>query len=125
MVEIVVLIITRWHDTGSRMFLRNTLDSKIQSKHQNMKLLFLFGVPSNATTTQIDQITEENKEYQDMVIPSESILIYNSKVENILKGSLCSIPSPSPSVKIRIIALTGKAKHCWSMSTNFLFPKFC
>ena len=80
MVEIVVLIITRWHDTGSRMFLRNTLDSKIQSKHQNMKLLFLFGVPSNATTTQIDQITEENKEYQDMVIPSESILIYNSKV---------------------------------------------
>ena len=44
------------------------------------------------------------------------------KVENILKGSLDSIPSPSPSVKIQIMG-GGKfasgvmAKHCWA--TNF------
>ena len=71
MVEIVVLVITRWHDMGSRMFLRNTLGTKIQVKHQNLQLLFVFGVPTNANTSQIGQIKEENKEYQDMVIPSE------------------------------------------------------
>ena len=71
MVEIVVLVITRWHDMGSRMFLRNTLGSKKKVKHQNLQLLFVFGVPRNATTSQIGQIKEENKEYQDMVIPSE------------------------------------------------------
>ena len=71
MVEIIVLVITRWYDTGSRMFLRNTLGSKKQVKHQNLKLLFVFGVPTNATTAQITQIAEENKEYQDMVIPSK------------------------------------------------------
>ena len=46
----------------------------------------------------------------------------NIKVENILKGSLDSIPSPSHSVKIQIIAgkfnWGNKAKHCWVMSTN-------
>ena len=40
------------------------------------------------------------------------------KVEKILKRSLDSIPSPSPSVKIKI-TWGVKAKHCWALSTNF------
>ena len=47
----------------------------------------------------------------------------DSKVEKILKGSLDSISSPSPSVKIQImggkVCLRGKAKHCWALSTSF------
>ena len=34
------------------------------------------------------------------------------KVEKILKGSLDSIPSPSPSVKIQTFVCGVKAKHC-------------
>ena len=45
------------------------------------------------------------------------------KVEKILKGSLDSIPSPSPSVKIQImggkVCLRCKGKQCWALSTNF------
>jgi hypothetical protein len=42
------------------------------------------------------------------------------KVENILKGSLDLIPSPSPSVTIQIMGGKGvKTKHCWMLSTNF------
>ena len=51
------------------------------------------------------------------------------KVEKILKGCLDSIPSPSPSAKIQImggkVCLRCTAKHCWVMSTNFLFSKVC
>ena len=37
----------------------------------------------------------------------------NIKVDKILKGSLDSISSPSPSMKIQIMCLLGvKAKHC-------------
>ena len=36
-------------------------------------------------------------------IPSAQLLLVFTKVENILKGSLDSIPSPSPSVKNQII----------------------
>ena len=36
-------------------------------------------------------------------IPSAQLLLVFTKVENILKGSLNSIPSPSPSVKNQII----------------------
>ena len=44
----------------------------------------------------------------------------SGKVEKILKGSLDSIPSPSPSVKIQIMGGKGvKAKYCWALSTNF------
>ena len=47
--------------------------------------------------------------------------LISNKVENILKGSLDLIPSPS--VKIDIMggkfAWDVKAKHCWVMSTNF------
>ena len=51
------------------------------------------------------------------------------KVEKILKGSLDSIPSPSPSVKSQIMggkfAWGVKAKHCCTLSTNFWKQKFC
>ena len=45
----------------------------------------------------------------------------NFKVENILTGSLDSIPSPSPSVKIQIMGKFSSgvmAKHCWALLTN-------
>ena len=48
---------------------------------------------------------------------------YFSKVENIWKGSLDLISSPSPSVKIQIIG--GKVKWCWALSTNFLYSEVC
>ena len=42
------------------------------------------------------------------------------KVEKIIKDSLDSIPSPSPSVKIQIMdGKSVKTKHCWMLSTNF------
>jgi len=70
MVEIVILVITRWHDSSNRMSLRNTLGSKIKANHQNTKLIFVLGVPENATDLQKEQIVEENKKYQDILIPS-------------------------------------------------------
>ena len=43
-----------------------------------------------------------------------------SKVEKVLKGSLDSIPSPSPSLKIQIMdGKVVKGKHCCGLSTNF------
>ena len=49
------------------------------------------------------------------------------KVENIWGDSLDMIPSPS--VKIQLLAgkftWGNEAKHCWVMSTNFLFSKVC
>jgi hypothetical protein len=36
-------------------------------------------------------------------LPQDVFATFNGKVENILKGSLDSIPSPSPSVKIQIM----------------------
>ena len=54
------------------------------------------------------------------------------KVEKTLKGSLDSIPSPSPSVKIQIMgakfAWGVKAKHCFFENkkfVDFLFSKVC
>ena len=51
----------------------------------------------------------------------------NHKVEEIWEDSLHSIPSPLPPVKSQILGgkvyLSNKAKHCWVMSTNFLFSK--
>ena len=48
------------------------------------------------------------------------------KVDKILKGSLDSISSPSCSVKIQIMGGKGvKAKHCWALSTNFLYSIVC
>ena len=43
------------------------------------------------------------------------------KVENILEGSLDSIPSPSGKVKLWTVkfACGVKVKRCWALSTNF------
>ena len=58
---------------------------------------------------------------------SSYLFLCSGKVENILKGSLVLIPSPSPSVKIQItggkVCLRSKAKHCWVMSTNFFLNR--
>ena len=57
------------------------------------------------------------------------VICSQNKVEKILKGSLNSISSPSPSLKIQIMdrkfAYGVKAKHCLAMSTNLLFSKVC
>jgi len=53
----------------------------------------------------------------------------NHKVEKILEDSMTSIPSPSTSVKIKIIGgkvyLSNREKYCRVMSTSFLFSKVC
>ena len=70
-VEIVILVITRWHDIASRTFLRNTLGFTNKSQPESdIKLLFVFGIPKNVSTVELAQIKEENNEYQDMIIPS-------------------------------------------------------
>ena len=69
-VEIVILVITRWHDIASRMFLRNTLGFTNKSKTESdIKLLFVFGIPHNVSEMEFIKIKEENIEYQDMIIP--------------------------------------------------------
>jgi hypothetical protein len=49
--------------------------------------------------------------------------LLEDKVEKILKGSLDSIPSPSPSVKIQIMVgkvwLRSKGKTLLGLSTSF------
>ena len=54
---------------------------------------------------------------------------FNDKVEKILKGSLDLIPSPSLQWKFKLWAgkftWGNKAKHCWVISSNFLFSKIC
>ena len=37
-VQLVILVITRWHDIGSRMFLRNTIGSNGQGQRHGMYL---------------------------------------------------------------------------------------
>ena len=50
-----------------------------------------------------------------------------SKVEKILKCSLDSIISPSPSAKIQIMGgkICLRCKGCWMLSTNFWKQKVC
>lgn len=72
-VEIVILVITRWHDIASRTFLRNTLGFTNKSQQESdIKLLFVFGIPKNASNVELDKIKEENNKYQDMIIPGAS-----------------------------------------------------
>ena len=57
-------------------------------------------------------------------------IITHFKVENILKDSLDSIPSPSKfSENSNYLegkfAWGVKAKNCWALSTNFLYLKVC
>ena len=40
-VQLVILVITRWHDIGSRMFLRNTIGSNGQGQRHGMFLYTL------------------------------------------------------------------------------------
>ena len=58
----------------------------------------------------------------------QSVGAHIYKVKKILKGSLDSISSPSPSVKIQIwakkFAWSVKAKHCWALLTNYCIQKF-
>jgi len=71
LVEIVILVITRWHDIASRTFLRNTLGFTNKSQEKSdIKLLFVFGIPKNASNVELAKIKEENNEYQDMIIPA-------------------------------------------------------
>ena len=57
-------------------------------------------------------------------------IYFTHKVEKVLKGSLNSISSPLPSVKIQIVSgkvclrLGIKAKHWWVLSTTFANEKF-
>ena len=75
-VEIVILVITRWHDIASRTFLRNTLGFTNKSQEESdIKLLFVFGIPKNVSNVELAKIKEENNEYQDMIIPGTYVLI--------------------------------------------------
>ena len=44
-VQLVILVITRWHDIGSRMFLRNTIGSNGQGQRHGM-FLYTLHVPT-------------------------------------------------------------------------------
>ena len=72
-------------------------------------------------------LTKEEEDTIKMMKDSGAHNLDLDKVEKILKGSLDLIPSSSPSVKIQIfggkVYLRNKVKHCWVMSTNFLFSK--
>ena len=69
-VEIVILVITRWHDIASRTFLRNTLGfTNKPQPESDIKLVFVFGIPKNISNVELAKIKEENNEYQDMIIP--------------------------------------------------------
>ena len=59
--------------------------------------------PNGDIMTTLDTITQPVLQKTDSSGLSMSLL-NNFKVEKILKGSLDSIPSPSPSVKIQIMA---------------------
>ena len=49
--------------------------------------------------------------------------VFQSKVENILKGSLDSIPSPLPSVKIQIMGEKGGVKEMVDIVNKLLKTK--
>ena len=72
-IEISILVITRWYDYNSRMFLRNTilLLGEENSSSYNIKLLFVFGIPINAMKKDRVKIKSEQDKYHDMIIPGE------------------------------------------------------
>ena len=65
-VELVVLVIVRWDDSESRMFLRKTLS---QQNMDFVKLMFVFGIPNSASGHDLRAIKIENDFHQDMIIP--------------------------------------------------------
>ena len=79
-VEIVILVITRWNDPGSRMFLRNSLGftnkwTPNKNHQQNKKLLFVFGIPVHVSQSEMNKLKDENNEFQDMIIPGKSLVM--------------------------------------------------
>ena len=73
---IAIIVITRWNDVESRMFLRNTIlgftEKKLLAK---IKLLFVFGIPQSASKFERVQIKNEQEKFHDMIIPSELLLL--------------------------------------------------
>ena len=72
-IEIAIIVITRWNDYKSRMFLRNTilLLGEENSSSYNIKLLFVFGIPVNALKKDRVKIKSEQDKYHDMIIPGK------------------------------------------------------
>ena len=83
--KVVILIIVRWNDKESRMFLRDTITmvNNIEN-YPRIQLLFVFGLPKFATYHEFAQIKSENDLYQDMIIPSE----YSFSLKNISQHKL-------------------------------------
>ena len=83
--KVVILIIVRWNDKESRMFLRDTITmvNNIEN-YPRIQLLFVFGLPKFATDHEFAQIKSENDLYQDMIIPSE----YSFSLKNISQHKL-------------------------------------
>lgn len=66
----VILVITRWNDIESRMFVRNAvLESTERRLHG--KVLFVFGISKNASKNERIAIKNEQEKYRDMIIPGE------------------------------------------------------
>jgi hypothetical protein len=72
-IGIAIIVITRWNDEKSRMFLRKTILGSAQHYIiTNVKLLFVFGIPKNSKESERDNILNEQEQYHDMIIPGES-----------------------------------------------------
>ena len=71
-IETTILVITRWNDYESRKFLRNTILGSAKLHHiTNTKLLFVFGIPKNATEYERANIQTEQNQCNDMIIPGK------------------------------------------------------
>ena len=65
-VEIIILVLNRWNDNASRMFIRASLG--LHDNDKNTKLIFVFGIPKNISFSEMSQLEKENNLYQDMVV---------------------------------------------------------
>ena len=54
-VQLVILVITRWHDIGSRMFLRNTIGSNGQGQRHGI-FLYKLHVPNSFRNSSVFQM---------------------------------------------------------------------
>ena len=70
-IDITILVITRWSDFKSRMFLRNTMSGEENSSLYNIKLLFVLGIPISALKKNRVKIKSEQDKYHDMIIPGK------------------------------------------------------
>ena len=86
--ELLILVIVRWHDYQSRQFLRNTIGIQNRFKsYPNLQLLFVFGIPNSATSTDLESIQEENRLNKDMIITGELQIV---KLEDYFDLSHCT-----------------------------------